>query len=154
MQEELIVHGLKSRDEYYLEMLMKLYGKLVSYVIKKLLGPDDPAAVEEIARNLTFNYIKKNKKYKEADATFAPAPYASLDSAVLSGEAVSEILTIIRSLKEPYCKIFLLRYFYELEIDEIAHILSMNRSQIDNYLSRGRKLLKHDLFDESSRFKP
>ena len=186
MQEELIVHGLKAKDEYYLEMLMRLYGKLVQYVIKKLLGPNDLEAMEElasdtfftiwkkaelidlkkgslknllclIARNLTLNYIKKKKKQseylitkelveiEEADVSLTSAPLSSPDSILLANEGISEILSVIQRLKEPDNQIFMLRYFYELEIDEIATFLHMKREQVDNHLSRGRKQLRNHL---------
>lgn len=189
MQEELIVHGLKIKDEYYLEMSMKLYGKLVQFVIKKMLGPNDLEAVEElasdtfltiwqkaelidlekgslknllclIARNLTINYLKQNRKNKEhlvsfedhnreeVAAYYAVASLPAPDATLLSAESVSEILKIINRLKEPDNQIFMLRYLYELEIEEIAKLLHMKRKQVDNHLSRGRKRLRLLMFQE------
>lgn len=90
MQEELLVLGLQKQEQHTLEEVMKQYGKLVYYVIHKIIDSEHHDAIEEIfsdtffdlwnnansidlskgtlknllcviARNNAINYLKKSK---------------------------------------------------------------------------------------------
>jgi RNA polymerase sigma factor (sigma-70 family) len=64
---------------------------------------------------------------------------------MLDKEGLQELLDVIRELKEPAGTILMLRYLYCFNIPEIADRMDMKRSQVDNYLSRGRKRLLEKL---------
>lgn len=58
----------------------------------------------------------------------------------------------VRALKQPDRNIFLLRYFYGMEIVEIAKRQHMSRSAVDNRLSRCRKKLSAHLEEHNEQF--
>ena len=62
VQEERIVSGLKRHDEKCLEDVMRLYGKLVYFVISKIIGKDDGTVSEELASD-TFMSIWNKAEY-------------------------------------------------------------------------------------------
>lgn len=61
---------------------------------------------------------------------------------VIMKENMEEMLSLISKLKEKDKIIFMRRYFFDESIESIAKELNVNRSVIDNRLSRGRKTLR------------
>lgn len=68
-----------------------------------------------------------------------------MEDLVISKENKEEIISIIQSFKEIDRKIFIRRYFIQEDIIEIARSLGIDRTVVDNRLSRGRKVLKEKL---------
>ncbi|KAJ51045.1 RNA polymerase sigma-70 factor (ECF subfamily) [Clostridium tetanomorphum] len=64
---------------------------------------------------------------------------------VILEENREEILKAISELKDVDKEIFIKRYFLDENINNIAKALGINRSTVDNRLSRGRKILKEKL---------
>ena len=54
----------------------------------------------------------------------------------------------IDKIKEEYKEVLILRYFDDLEIEEIAKITKKNTKQVYNLLSRGKLALKETLLKE------
>lgn len=171
MKEENIVEGLIKKDEACLKVMIALYGKLAYSVIYRFVSAVDPQVVEEltsdtfydlwskaekidlrrgslknliclVARSKALNYLKsvnRKKPWLPLDDETADSPGPEMK--LMEEESLQELLYLIREQKEPISSIFLLRYFYHASIPDIAAKLSMKRSQVDNYLSRGRKRL-------------
>lgn len=67
------------------------------------------------------------------------------ESGFESRELGAHIDSFVRALSQPDRDIFLMRYFYGMEIREIAAEKHLSRSAVDNRLWRCRKKLKTDL---------
>jgi len=67
------------------------------------------------------------------------------ESKVFSDESRSQLLEHINELEEMDRKIFIMRYFLDESINEIANKLGVSRNVIDTRLSRGRKTLKQKI---------
>ena len=97
-----------------------------------------------IARSRALDYLKKNQKlarnveYNEG----LTMQESGVEEVLIEEEKYSELCEIIKSLKEPTVTIFIMRYFQNESIENIAFKLGMKREQVDNHLSRGRKKLK------------
>lgn len=175
MKDEKIVEGIRKKDETYLKEMIAIYGKLVYSIVHKIIADIDPQAVEELTSDTFFDLWCKAEKIdlkrgslknficlvarskalnhrrllnkgqcillseNEAEEGIDP------ESQMVEEENIQELLGVIRQLKEPVSRIFIMRYLYYYSITEIADKLEMKRSQIDNYLSRGRKRLLEKL---------
>jgi len=64
---------------------------------------------------------------------------------ILSDETRSQLLEHINELEDMDRKIFIMRYFLDESINEIANKLEVSRNVIDTRLSRGRKTLKQKI---------
>ncbi|MCS4480615.1 hypothetical protein JQ035_12045 [Clostridium botulinum] len=63
----------------------------------------------------------------------------------MSKENKDEIIKMIKDLKGMDREIFIRRYLIQEDIVDIANYLGVNRSVVDNRLSRSRKILKEKL---------
>ncbi|BAQ36304.1 hypothetical protein CBB2_3301 [Clostridium botulinum] len=63
----------------------------------------------------------------------------------MSKENKDEIIKTIKDLKGMDREIFIRRYLIQEDIVDIANYLGVNRSVVDNRLSRSRKILKEKL---------
>lgn len=175
MSDEKLVDGLKNKNEAILKELIGIYGKLVYSIISRIISSLDSQAIEEltsdtflelwqnakkidlsrgslknliclIARSKALNYWKKiNKRKHEALADELVNDEENPEIIMLEEENLQELIYIIKDQKEPTATIFIMRYLYFYSIAEIADKLSMKRSQVDNYLSRGRKSILNKL---------
>jgi RNA polymerase sigma-70 factor (ECF subfamily) len=68
-----------------------------------------------------------------------------VESLIISKENKNEVIKLIKELNEIDREIFIRRYLVQEDIVDIANSLGMNRSAVDNRLSRGRKVLKKKL---------
>lgn len=175
MKDESIVEGIRNKDETYLKEMIAIYGKLAYSTIHKMIADIDPQVVEEltsdtffdlwckaekidlkrgslknliclVARSKALNHRKMLNKgqcflLSEDETEEGMDP----ESQMLEEENLQELLGVIREQKEPASTILIMRYLYYYNITEIADKLGMKRSQIDNYLSRGRKRLLEKL---------
>ncbi|MBE6057249.1 sigma factor-like helix-turn-helix DNA-binding protein, partial [Clostridium sp.] len=68
-----------------------------------------------------------------------------VENLIISKENKDEIINMIKDLKGMDREIFIRRYLIQEDIVEIASYLGVNRSVVDNRLSRSRKILKEKL---------
>jgi len=68
-----------------------------------------------------------------------------VENLIVSKENKNEVIKAIKDLNEPDREIFIRRYLVQEDIVDIANCLGINRSAVDNRLSRGRKILKEKL---------
>lgn len=175
VRDENIVEGLRNKDEACLKEIISTYSKLAYSIIYRIIGDIDPQVVEELTSDTFFDLWRKAEKIdlnrgslKNLVCLVARSKAlnrrkllwkgqctllseneeekgADPEAQMLEEENVQELLGTIRGLKEPASRIFIMRYLYLYSITEIADKLGMKRSQVDNYLSRGRKRLSEDL---------
>ena len=80
----------------------------------------------QIAKNLYFSYLKKNKKlslssdFSEFDIPDAPSP----EESVIRRNEAERALNILHTFSEPYREVFMLRVYGELSFSEIAKIFN------------------------------
>lgn len=70
---------------------------------------------------------------------------AVAEAAAEETEDHSDIYDAVKSLPEKYRQVIHLYYYEELQISEIAKLLSSNESTVKTQLARGRKILKEKL---------
>lgn len=167
-----MLKGIQEKKESYLEEAMEQYGRLVYSLIAKMIPGDYSAIEELvsdvfvevwnnadkidlkrgslknmlclIARSRTLTYMKKKKtaenviEYSDALEIHSKAA----ENEMIEKEELQELFEKVKKLKEPTATIFIMRYFYGDSIEWIAEQLGLKRTQVDNYLSRGRKKLK------------
>lgn len=68
-----------------------------------------------------------------------------VENLIVSKENKDEIIKTIKDLKGMDREIFIRRYLIQEDIVDIANYLGVNRSVVDNRLSRSRKILKEKL---------
>lgn len=171
MEDEIIIEGIRNKKEACLKEMITQYGKLAYSIIYKIVGDIDSHAVEELVSDTFFQLWSKAEKIdlrrgslKNLICLIARSKalnhrrvlnkgqYCLLsedeseegddpESQILEDENLQELLDVIREQKKPISTIFIMRYLYCYSIMEIADKLKMKRTQIDNYLSRGRKRL-------------
>lgn len=97
-----------------------------------------------IAKYKAIDYQRKLVKDKEnidIDGCVIVSDLRTEDR-VLANENRKELLEHINQLEDLDKKIFIMRYFLEEPVNEIANKLGVSRNVVDTRLSRGRKLLK------------
>lgn len=101
----------------------------------------------QIAKNLYFSYLKKNKKLSlssdisEFDIPDTPSPE---ESVVRQSEA-ERALNIVHSLSEPYREVFMLRVYGELSFSEIAKIFKKSENWACVTYHRAKEKIKEKL---------
>lgn len=53
-----------------------------------------------------------------------------------------EIIQLLKNIKQQYREIFILKYYYELSYEEIAHLLNLNVANVKQKLYRARKTIR------------
>lgn len=103
-----------------------------------------------IARNLTYDYVKKKKPFL-IDMDFFKtyqAPERSIEQTVILSESEKELYVALGKLKVPYRDVIILRKVNELSVKETAEILNWSESKVKVTLNRGLKALKNQLLKE------
>ncbi|NMM62199.1 sigma-70 family RNA polymerase sigma factor [Clostridium sp. P21] len=100
-----------------------------------------------VAKYKAINYKKKIIKDTNVDCIedYIFEAKEQVENLVVSKENKEEVIKAIKDLNEPDREIFIRRYLIQEDIVDIANCLGMNRSTVDNRLSRGRKVLKEKL---------
>lgn len=101
-----------------------------------------------IARYKAIDY--KRKYYKQRDVEYLEdysiPSQTNIEEIIISQENKEEVLRAIQEMGDIDKQIFIKRYFLSESIENIAQSLGSNRANIDNRLSRGRKVLRDKLY--------
>lgn len=112
------------------------------------------AFIHQIARNTSLNMLKKTGRYFSIsiDAeegvlveTLVAQSGADLETDWIRRECYRKVREVLREMEEPDHSIFLLKYFYNYTIREIADVMQMNEAKIQSRERRGREKLKKAL---------
>lgn len=100
-----------------------------------------------VAKYKAINYKKKIIKGTNVECIedYIFESKEHVEKLIISKENKHEVIKAIKDLSEPDREIFIRRYLIQEDIVDIAKFLGMNRSAIDNRLSRGRKILREKL---------
>lgn len=100
-----------------------------------------------VAKYKAINYKKKIIKNTNIDCieNYIFESKEQVENLIISKENKDEIINMIKDLKGMDREIFIRRYLIQEDIVDIATYLEVNRSVVDNRLSRSRKILKEKL---------
>ena len=106
-----------------------------------------------IARNLTLDYLRKEKRRKQKEISLEEAPEILRDERSLENSYIKEEERIMlhramRKLKPEYKEVLWLIYFEDLSRSEIALMLKKSAHNIETLAYRARKSLKEILEKE------
>ncbi len=181
MDDKSIIELYFARDEAAIEKTAEKYSALCRKLAHNILGnnsdtdecvndtyikvwnsipPAKPeslkAYVASIARNMSFDILRKRnaKKRSDSQGTIALDELAECVSGGDSPEtelfrkALSEdIDRFLDTLAQKNCDIFVLRYWYAYSVKEIAEKLRMSETTVSVILLRSRKKLKKYLIE-------
>lgn len=174
-EKKLVYQVIKNRDPQAFAALYDLYvGKIYRFVFFKVSKKEDAedltsdvflktwqylaektdrevksfsGLVYQIARNVLVDWYRLRANRPETPLDLAPEigveekAFAALDI----NHAASEVLKVVRQLKQEYQEIILLRYIEELSIKEIGFILKKSPVSVRVTLHRAITVLKKSL---------
>lgn len=97
-----------------------------------------------VARNLTYNYSRKNKNKAKAveELKQGPAFEADISEKVVMKEQYRELYEAIGKLNENYREILILQYFGNMQLKEVAEVLGISHGNARALAHRARSKLK------------
>ncbi len=97
-----------------------------------------------VARNLTYNYSRKNKNKAKAveELKQGPAFEADISEKVVMKEQYKELYEAIGKLNENYREILVLQYFGNMQLKEVAEVLGISHGNARALAHRARSKLK------------
>lgn len=101
--------------------------------------------IYSIARNASIDKLRDihgSETSLDAIENFQMPDELNIEDFVISEEESELIKQVIYSLEEPERSIFVLRYFYELKVKEVAERLSLPVKTVENKLHRTKAVLK------------
>lgn len=170
-----IIERLERRDETAIELLKVYYGDYCYCIIYNQLcsheeteealndvwlkiwnsiPPSRPthlrAYIAKAARNTAIDYIKRNSAERRSGITTMLDEIAEVvpDAAKSDGFLKDTLNRFLRSLGPEEQRIFLRRYWYGANIEELAAELGCSQTRIANILHRTRKKLRKHLEKE------
>ena len=170
-----IIERLERRDETAIELLKAYYGDYCYRIIYNQLcsheeteealndvwlkiwnsiPPARPthlrAYIAKAARNTAIDYIKRNSAERRSGITTMLDEIAEVvpDAAKSDGFLKDTLNRFLRSLGPEEQRIFLRRYWYGANIEELAAELGCSQTRIANILHRTRKKLRKHLEKE------
>ena len=170
-----IIERLERRDETAIELLKVYYGDYCYRIIYNQLcsheeteealndvwlkiwnsiPPSRPthlrAYIAKAARNTAIDYIKRNTAERRSGITTMLDEIAEVvpDAAKSDGFLKDTLNRFLRSLGPEEQRIFLRRYWYGANIEELAAELGCSQTRIANILHRTRKKLRKHLEKE------
>lgn len=181
IENELFYQRLKKRDDEAFDYLITAYSKLL-WAVGTRSGVHNNMDLEEIisdvflrfwqhpekfnpekgslktylcmmTKSMTRNKWQKVQKFKQEPLTEINEDAQQLISDELDEkEAWQELYNLILTFDEPTRQLLFWRIFCDLSPLEIAERTKLTSKEIDNYLYRGRKKLRH-LVNENSFFR-
>lgn len=174
-EKKLVYQVIKNRDPQAFAALYDLYvGKIYRFIFFKVSKKEDAedltsdvflktwqylaektdrevksfsGLIYQVARNVLVDWYRLRASRPETPLDLAPEisvdekAFAALDV----NQAASEVLKVVRQLKQEYQEIILLRYIEELSIKEISHILKKSPVSVRVTLHRAITVLKKAL---------
>lgn len=132
-------------EEATADVFIKLWEK------KTIINPDKPieAFLYKLAKDICFNYLKKLAREKKLVKSFIKnytgGSFKSSEDLYLEQEELNEIEEIISSLSPKRLEVFRLKYFQDLNNQEIATSLDISLNTVRVHLTKARLHLKNQL---------
>ena len=103
-----------------------------------------------IGRNMATNYMKRAKKISDApieDIT-ASSDECNLEESYIREEQTIVIPRALSKINPDYSKVLYLKFFEDLNNEQIAMVLKKNKRQIENMIYQAKQALKPELNKE------
>ena len=143
-----IIHDKHLSEDILQETLIKI-AKNIDRVDNDITSNHAKSFILTIARNTAIDYYRKNEAIRNNEylvEEFEDKGFYDFDEKVISNlEPENRLITVIKSLKEKYRDVLILKYVYDLKEAEIAKLLNITKDNVRKRLSRGKKLIEEKL---------
>ena len=139
MDDREIIKLYNCRSEDALLETEKKYGKLVSFIIGRLIK--NQALKKDEHRHAAKRDIDMCLPYEEVSNYLAKAGEEDWEN----NELKDIVEDFLESLQKPHRQVFVLRYWYFMSVKEIMKCCNMSKSKVETILFRTRKKLREQL---------
>lgn len=104
-----------------------------------------------IGRNIAINYLKRADKISNVPIEDIKESYSEIDAmekAYIREEEKLVVYKALANIKADYSKVLYLKYFEDLDNEQIAYIMKKNKRQIENLIYQAKQSLKTELEKE------
>ncbi len=104
-----------------------------------------------IGRNLAINYLKRNKYSSDTpieELRDLRADEADVEYAYLKEEQRMQLFGALAKLPQGYATVLHLKYFEEMDNEQIAKVLHKSKRQVENLLYQAKRTLRSELEKE------
>lgn len=147
----LLLHDASSAEDAAQDSLIKIYRKMNSYREEG----SEKAWIMRIVTNTCRDYYRTawmRHIDQQSSLDELLQSQAFYDSEQQTNAKNQEVMKAVMSLKKPLQEVILLRYYQEMKISEIAHVLHLSeagvKKRLRNALDRLRPELREVFFDE------
>jgi RNA polymerase sigma-70 factor (ECF subfamily) len=148
-----ILHNEQDSNECMNDVWLKIWNSIPP------AKPDNLSAyIAKIARHTGLNYLKKNTTEKRGGKTTSTNfdefnelidnKQGNIDESLLEEVLINNINLFLSKQTKRNRIIFVQRYFYFMEIDEISSVMGINKKTVSTILFRMRNDLKKELLKE------
>ena len=140
------------KDEHLAEDVMQ---DVFMKIVNKIDQIDDIDSLETkiflltVAKRTALDYYRKNSKIRKAELLVKEAEsevFYNIEEAVISKlNSENQVIALIKSMKEDYRDVFLMKYVKGLENKEIAELFGIKEETVRQRISRGKKMLEEKL---------
>ena len=132
------------------EVLIKIANN-IDKVNNDINSNEAKSFIMTITKNTALDYYRKSVKNREHECYIADHEekvFATIDKKRASKlDDENKIIYLIKSMKENYRDIFILKYVNGLENKDIAGLLNISEETVRQRISRGKKMLEEKLED-------
>ena len=140
------VHDLETADELCCETFVRLAFKKPKFRETSTFK----SFLYGIGKNVTLQYLRKNKRYaaEPLDEAFSIPDPTDLEKEYLTKERDRQLYAAIGTLKAEYSQALWLMYFEDLSVRDIAAVMKKSAPAVRVLLHRARQALKTELEKE------
>ena len=129
-----------------------------SDLFENVKAPTTAALVHIYVRNAAINLYNKNKQHAkvvmlcdniEELAKNTPSDNASLEQLVINDETTAMVSEAINKLDEGYKDLIIMKYFYHMRNIDIAQVMQIDSTTVNNRIFRAKQKLKEILGSEA-----
>lgn len=146
----LFVHKMTGDKELSLEIVQETYAKTLERQ-KEITIENERAFLYKVARNLTFDYSKKNKNKQfieyDDERNFC-SKEEEPDEVLMETKKDELLLEALESLPQYLKEVFVLHFFDGLDKKQIAVILNINVNTVQKYVIRATTQLTKYIEDK------
>ncbi len=124
-------------DDFVQEVFIKLYEKINKFNTNKEFFP----WFYSLVRNYAYDFIKRIRKRKDSDFKIPEHITNPYESDI---QTINEVRDIISKIPEKEREVLFLRYYQDLEVDEIAKILNCSPRNVYNIIDKALKKIKKE----------
>lgn len=143
-----IINDKHLSEDILQEVFIKI-AKNIDKVNDDIHSVEAKGFIMTITKNMAIDYYRKNAVRRDYEVVVEECEeilfYDIDEDLVLNIEPENRIVTILKSMKESYRDIFILKYVDGLENSEIADLLDITEETIRQRISRGKKMIEEKI---------